>query len=211
DKFRSSAESHGVRRNLAFEGLAFSSDYATLYVATENALLQDGPIASPSASSPSRILEYDYPSGVLRAEYVVDVSPIPVPPTTPGAFADNGVSEILWLGPARLVVMERSFTAGVGNTIRLFDVDLSEATNVAAFDALPGHAYQPARKRLIADLATFGVRPDNLEGMTWGPRRPDRARTFIPRLDDTCHPHHPPPHPPPHLPEHTNPTPQPPH
>jgi hypothetical protein len=188
EKFRSSAAQRGVRRNLAFEGLAFSADYGTLYVATENALFQDGPIATLADASPSRILEYDYPSGVLRAEYVVEVSPIPAAPATPGAFADNGISEILWLGPGRLLVMERSFAAGVGNTIRLFDVDLGPATDVAALDALAGNRYRPARKRLVADLASFGVRPDNMEGMTWGPPRPDGARTLVLVSDDNFNP-----------------------
>jgi hypothetical protein len=188
DNFRPSADNRGVRRNLAFEGLAFSADFATLYVATENALLQDGPVASLTQASPSRILEYDYSSGAPRAEYVVDVSPIPIAPATPGAFADNGISEILWLGPGRLLVMERSFAAGMGNTIRLFDVDLSQATNVAGLDALPGHAYTPAPKRLVADLASFGVRPDNMEGMTWGPRRADGTRTLILVADDNFNP-----------------------
>ena len=55
DKFRSSAANRGVRRNLAFEGLAFSPDFSTLYVATENALLQDGPATSQTLSSPSRV------------------------------------------------------------------------------------------------------------------------------------------------------------
>jgi hypothetical protein len=72
----------------------------------------------------------------------------------------------------RLIVMERSYAFGVGNTIRLFDVDLSGATNVAQFDSLSGRQYTPAAKKLLFDFASLAVRLDNIEGMTWGPRLP---------------------------------------
>lgn len=188
EKFHASAGERGIRRNLAFEGLAFSGDFRTLYVASENALLQDGPVASLTASSPSRIIAYDYASGVVRGEYVVDVSPIPVAPLVDRGFADNGISEILWLGPGRLLVMERSFAQGAGNTIRLFDVDLDGATDVSAFDSLRGRVYVPAAKRLVVDLAILGIRLDNMEGMTWGPRLADGRRTLVLVSDDNFNP-----------------------
>jgi hypothetical protein len=187
-KFRSSAGNHGIRHNLAFEGLAFTPDYGTLYVATENALLQDGPIASLSTQSPSRIIEYDYPNGAVRAEYVVDVSPIPVPPTKADGAADNGISEILAIDRGRLLLMERSYAFGVGNTIRLYDVDLTAATNVAALDALAGQSYVPAAKTLVLDLAALRIRLDNVEGMTWGPRLASGNRSLILVSDDNFNP-----------------------
>lgn len=184
DKFRASAANRGVRRNLAFEGISFTPDAATLYVAMENALLQDGPIPTLGNGSASRILEYDYASGEVRAEFVYEVSPIPVPPKEPGKFADNGISEILAIDRNRLLVMERSYAQGAGNTIRLFDVDLSGATNVAQFDSLAGKRYVPATKRLLFDFATLPIRLDNLEGMTWGPRLSNGNRTLIFVSDD---------------------------
>ena len=187
DKFRASATERGIRRNLAFEGLAFSPDYTTLFVATENALLQDGPVASLTASSPSRIIAYDFASGHVVAEYVVDVAPIPIAPRA-GGFADNGISEILALTADRLLVMERSFAQGVGNTIRLFEVDLRGATNVAGLESLAGQAYAAAPKRLVLDLATLGIRLDNFEGMTWGPMLPDGRRSLVLVSDDNFNP-----------------------
>ncbi|MEO7761391.1 MAG: esterase-like activity of phytase family protein [Casimicrobiaceae bacterium] len=188
EKFHASAGNRGVRRNLAFEGLAFSPDFSTLYVATESALLQDGPVATLTNSSPTRILEYDYASGVLRAEYVVDVSPIPVAPTKVDGPADNGISEILAIDRDRLLVMERSYAFGVGNTIKLFEVDLRGATNVAGYESLAGRVWVLASKRLVIDLATLKIRLDNLEGMTWGPRLPDGNRSLILMSDDNFNP-----------------------
>jgi hypothetical protein len=187
-KFRPTTENRGIRRNLGFEGLAFSPDYSTLYVATEAALLQDGPIASLTSTSPTRIIEYDYPEGIVRAEYVVDVSPIPAAPTPADGPADNGISEILAIDRDRLLVMERSYAAGAGNTIRLFDVDLRNATNVADVDALAGKPYTPATKRLVLDLADLKIRLDNLEGMTWGPRLPNGNRSLVLVSDDNFNP-----------------------
>jgi hypothetical protein len=184
EKFRASPVERGIRRNLGFEGLAFSGDGATLYVATENALLQDGPIATLAASSPSRIIAYDYATGAVRAEYVVDVAPIPVAPRVSGGFADNGVSEILWLGENRLLLMERSFAQGFGNTIKLFEVDLRGATDVSGMDSIAGRQYVPAAKRLVLDLATLGIRLDNFEGMTFGPRFDDGRRSLVLVSDD---------------------------
>jgi hypothetical protein len=184
DKFRATAANRGVRRNLGFEGLSFTPDASILYVATENALLQDGPPASLTNGSPSRILEYDYAAGTARAEYVYEVAPIPLPPKAPGQFADNGISEILALDGRRLLVMERSYAQGVGNTIRLFEADLAAATDVASFDSLAGRGYVTATKTLVLDFASLGIRLDNIEGMTWGPRLPNGNRSMIFVSDD---------------------------
>jgi hypothetical protein len=188
EKFHASAGNHGIRRNLAFEGLAFTLDFATLYVMTENALLQDGPAASLTEPSPSRLLALDYASGQPRAEYVIDVAPIPAVPTKADGFADNGIPEILALDQERLLVLERSYVFGVGNAIRLFLVDLRGATDVSRFDALAGQKYVPATKRLLLDFKTLGIRLDNTEGMTWGPRLSGGSRSLIFVSDDNFNP-----------------------
>ena len=188
EKFHASAGNRGIRRNLAFEGLAFAPDFATLYAMTENALLQDGPAASLTESSPSRLLALDYASGQPRAEFVIDVAPIPAAPTKADGFADNGIPEILALDHERLLVLERSYAFGVGNIIRLFLVDLRGATDVAGFDSLAGQKYVPASKQLLFDFKTLGIHVDNIEGMTWGPRLPGGSRSLIFVSDDNFNP-----------------------
>ena len=184
DKFRITATNRGVRRNLGFEGTSFSPDYATLWVSAENALLQDGPIASTTESSPTRLIAFDYATGQAKAEYVIDVSPIPaVTPVANGA-ADNGISEILAIDDHRLLVVERAFVQGIGSFVKLFVIDIANATEVSKIDALPGHQYRPAAKRLLLDLATLGIRLDNLEGITWGPRLPNGHRSLVMVSDD---------------------------
>ena len=187
-KFHTSAANRGIRRNLAFEGLAFTPDFATLYVMTENALLQDGPAATLTKSSPSRLLALDYKSGLPRAEYVIDVSPIPQAPTQTVGYSDNGIPEILALDHERLLVLERSYVAGAGITLKLFLVDLRGATDVSGFDSLTAQKYISATKRLLLDFKTLGVRLDNTEGMTWGPRLPGGSRSLILVSDDNFNP-----------------------
>ena len=188
DKFRASAANRGVRRNLAFEALAFTPDYRTLYTVTENALLQDGPATSPATASPSRLLVLDYASGQPRAEHVIDVSPIPGQPTTADGIADNGIPELLAIDDHRLLVLERAYVQGIGNFVKLFVADVAGATDVSKLDALAGQRYVAVSKRLLLDLSTLGIRVDNIEAMTWGPRLPNGNRTLIMVADDNFNP-----------------------
>jgi hypothetical protein len=161
----------GVRDNLAFEGLTSTPNRRYLYAATENALIQDGPKSTLDDESPSRVLQLNLTRGRHPgAEYVYVVSEIPVAPPPPETFADNGLSEILALDNAgTFLVMERNFTAGVGNTVRLFQASTDGATDVSEFDSLVGETYTPMTKDLVADLEGLGYDPDNLEAMAFGP------------------------------------------
>jgi hypothetical protein len=184
DKFRASSANRGIRRNLGFEGLAFAPDFQTLFVATENALLQDGPVATLTLGSPSRILEYDFASGSVRAEYVYDVAPIPLPPKERDRFADNGISEILALDRHRLLVMERSYAVGAGNNhpaVRGRPLGGHErgATRFARRRELPRRGEEVAVRLRLARHPL-----DNLEGMTWGPRLVNGNRSLIFVSDD---------------------------
>jgi 3-phytase len=53
----------GVRNNLACENLTITPDWKFLFAATENALVQDGPLATITTGSRSRILKYNLTTG----------------------------------------------------------------------------------------------------------------------------------------------------
>src|SRR6266540_817724 len=56
-------QTRGVRSNLGFEGVTLAPDEGALYVMNEEALAQDGPIASPAAGTNDRLLRYGLSSG----------------------------------------------------------------------------------------------------------------------------------------------------
>jgi hypothetical protein len=77
--------------------------------------------------------------------------------------------------------MERSFSVGAGNRVRLYGVSLLCATDVlgdADLDDTPSRV-RPARKRLVLDLDVLGLTLDNIEGMTLGPRLGRHGRALV--------------------------------
>lgn len=181
-------QGHGGRENLGFEGLAPTTDGRYLYAAVENALEQDGPAADAGVASPSRILRFDRVAGGRPEEFVYAVEPVTPEPPGANAYRMNGLSDLLPLDESRLLVLERQFVDGVGNAVRVWEASLAGATDVSAHDSLRGVSFVPARKRLLFDLADLGVKPENFEGMSFGPRLPDGRRTLVLVSDDNFNP-----------------------
>ena len=168
----------GIRNNLGFESLTFAPD-GTAFTATENALFQDGPVASLTESSPSRVIQFDPETGESLAQFIYEVEPIPVAPDPIDAFADNGLVEILAISETEFLFVERSFAVGIGNTIRVFLGDTSAATDVSDLASIEGADVTAIDKTLLFDTASFGIDPDNIEGITFGPTLEDGRQTFF--------------------------------
>jgi endonuclease/exonuclease/phosphatase family metal-dependent hydrolase len=182
---------YGVRENLGFESVAVSPDGSRLFAAVENALAQDGPMADLERASPSRLLVFALPSGQPIAEYVYQVAPAPLPPRREGGFVTNGISELVALDSNRLLVVERAFAVGSGNSVRVYLVDLSGASDVHATTSLrdvSDPAPRAVRKRLLADLGDLGVDPDNIEAMALGPVLEDGRRMLVMISDNNFQP-----------------------
>jgi hypothetical protein len=65
-----------------------------------------------------------------------------------------GVSEITASGDGRLLVLERGYTSGVGNTVRLYLADPRGATDTSGTANLTGqHGVRLVGKTLLADIA----------------------------------------------------------
>ncbi|WP_236788213.1 esterase-like activity of phytase family protein [Amycolatopsis sp. GM8] len=103
-----------------------------------------------------------------------------------------GVAETTATGDGRLLVLERGFTAGVGNTIRLYLADPRGASDVSHVDTLSGQHLRLVRKTPLADLVncpSLGATAkqpqpnpllDNIEGMTVLGRAPGgRLRVLL--------------------------------
>jgi len=179
--------SEGARNNLSFEGLTFSADGQSLWVAMEGPALQDGEPPTPESGALARFTQYDRAGNVLRqVAYPVDA--IPARPGR-GKYADNGVSEILAVDDTHLLVLERSGVQAADGTfrnyIRLYEADVSVGSDVAGLATLAGADVRTVSKRLVLDLNTLGLaRLDNIEGIAWGPSLPNGHDSLVLVSDD---------------------------
>ena len=187
--FQMSAQDVGPRGNAVFEGVTFTPDASRAVVIAEGALFQDGPSPTLDAGALSRITVFDRASGVASAQYAYPIDKVQAAPVPVGQFTVNGATEILALTNTKFLVLERSFSVGVvGNQVRLYEIDISKATNVlATTTSLPAANPVAVTKRLVLDFETLksqlgGVA--NLEGMTFGAKLANGRNSLVMVADD---------------------------
>jgi hypothetical protein len=172
----------GARNNKLFEALTVTPN-GIPFTANEDALIEDGPITTLTSGSVVRVVKLDPTTGKPTAQYAYNIGKIPVDKAPTGAFApDNGLPELLAVSETEFIAIERAFADGVGNTIKLFLTKIeSDTTDVSGLKSLVGATYKPMTRELLLDMPiTYnGVKLDNIEGMTWGPRLPNGNRTLI--------------------------------
>lgn len=146
--------------NGTFEGLTTDAGARHLFTMNE--------VPRPVDGGLTRLLEYDRNAdGYLLpgAQYAYHPD------------AGLGVPEIQSVDDHRFLVLERGYTPGVGNTVRLYLADDTGAADVSERSALGGTVKHPMAKQLLADLVTCppdgaavpGAQQnpllDNIEGM----------------------------------------------
>jgi phosphodiesterase/alkaline phosphatase D-like protein len=185
----------GIRNNLAFESLTITPDQRYLFTATEDALFQDGPTASLTEGSRSRIIQYNLVTGQPEKEYLYNTDAVAVPPNPSTGFATNGLVDLLAIdNRGTFLALERSFAAGAvgtpgntGNTIKIYEISLEGATDISFFDSLSRLTpeqlakIQPARKRLLLNLDSLNLPngTDNVEGLALGPKLADGSQSIL--------------------------------
>ncbi|MFC8361555.1 esterase-like activity of phytase family protein [Streptomyces griseorubiginosus] len=149
--------------NQTFEGLTLLNGGRTLLASMEYALSGDTP-------------------GIVRFQTWTRTKGDHFRPAAQYAYRTDaaflGVPEVQALPDGRLLVLERGFTSGVGNTVRLYLADPRHATDTADIENLTGQDdVRLIRKTLLTDLAdcpTLGATAkqpqpnpllDNIEGM----------------------------------------------
>jgi hypothetical protein len=187
--FQMSAQEAGPRGNAVFEGLTFTPDQSKAVVIAEGPLFQDGPAPTLNAGAVSRITVFDRAGGVANAQYAYPIDQVQAAPVPAGQFTVNGPTEILAVSNTKFLVLERSFSVGVvGNQVRLYEIDISKATNVlATTTSLPASNPVAVTKRLVLDFETLksqlgGVA--NLEGLTFGPKLANGRNSLVVVADD---------------------------
>lgn len=177
----------GPRRNKAVEAITFGDKDRVLTSAVEGPLLQDGPEPTLERGALVRVTQQSRDGAVL-AQFAYPLEKIfaesdPSSPWPP----DTGVPSILAFpeDPSRYLVLERSWVAGSGYKIRVYDATTRGATEVRNIDSLAGQRVVAMRKKLVADFHDLGLSTvDNTEGMTWGPALPGGERTLVLVSDD---------------------------
>ena len=174
------------RHNGTLEGLTISLDKKGYWIAMELPLEADG--VEPAlviTNSPVRITYIDKESNVPKKAFAYKLDPIAKVPK--GKFAVNGLTDILMYDEDKFYVVERSYSSGLGNqgnTIKIFNVDASKATNILDFDNLKNTAYIPAKKELLFDFEKIRdslteKSIDNIEGITFGPILSNKNKTLL--------------------------------
>jgi hypothetical protein len=177
----------GVRDNQSFEGLSFSADGRSLWLAMEGPLYQDGAPSSPERGALLRFTQLDRQGRLLR-QVAYPLEPLPTGVRSP--HDQNGVAEILALDDEHLLVLERTIlldppTRKANSLARLFVVELRSASDIQNLPTLEGQDFRPLRKRQLLDIADLGLaHQDMLEGMAWGPPLPDGRRSLLLVSDD---------------------------
>lgn len=172
--------------NATFESLAVSRDGLSLYAGMEGPLASDGTDADGRARN--RIIRY---FGLPGHQYR---------PVAQYAYKpDPGLSlvELASASPTELVSMERTYTPGVGNTVRVFTVSLRKATDVTSRASLadaPESVF--LQKKLLFDLVdcppsgAVAKQPqpnpllDNVEALALGGYLPGGRRQLYLLSDD---------------------------
>lgn len=176
--------------NKGIESLTASPSGKFLFFANEAALTTDGPIATKAAGTLVRIARRDLAAGTTEERAYRTES------LGRGTGGDMGVSELLALSDDRLLVLERGYQTGFGNTVRIFEIGYG-GDDVAGRDALDDRAPVLA-KRLLVDLGTLpsdGIKHpstqpnpllDNYEALALGPKLPDGRQVVFVMSDDNA-------------------------
>jgi hypothetical protein len=170
--------------NQTFESLAATPDGRVLYAGMEGALSADDPDLR-------RIIRYDgRPGGayVPSRQYAYQADP------------SLGLVELVALRDGGLLALERGFTSGAGNTVRVYHASTRGARDVSGIASLTSASGAALRKRLLVDVVTCppsgatAKQPqpnpllDNIEGMALGPRTAGGRHTLFLISDDNGNP-----------------------
>jgi hypothetical protein len=169
---RMHAAENGLRQNGTFEGISFAENYQTLYVSIEEPIYEDGHRAGTGKDSAAwiRIIKYNVAQRKPVAQYAYQIDPVTHLPVNPGGFKVNGVSEILFVSNNRLLVVERSFSAGrTSLSIRVYLADLNPASDITHLPSLKNASFKPVNKILLLDMDKLNKPIYNIEGVSFGP------------------------------------------
>ncbi|MCF6295204.1 MAG: esterase-like activity of phytase family protein [Flavobacteriaceae bacterium] len=175
------------RHNATLEGLSKSyNEEEGYWITMELPLKADGPEPQlVKTKSPVRITYINTITNETVKQFAYLLDPIAKQPKN--KFAVNGLTDILEYGKNKFFVIERSYSSGLGNqsnTIKLFNVDATKATNTLKMDNLITESYVSGTKTLLLDFEQLRDKLtnnsiDNIEGITFGPTLSNGNKTLL--------------------------------
>jgi len=186
-------DTNNMYHNGTFEGLSLSKDKKSLWFNMELPLKSDG--TEPTlikGKYPIRITKIDKKTGELQKQFAYMLGEIPKDSKPSGKFRVNGIPEILSIDDTHFLLIERAYASGYkngGNTVRIYFVDSSNASDISNLSSLKNTNYTPAKKTLLFDFESIRSQltnniVDNIEGITFGPKLPNGNRTLMVISDD---------------------------
>ncbi len=175
----------GRQNNRGWEGAALSDDGQKLFTIAQSPLIQDGGLDDQNVrvGTNVRIWELDLKNGESR-EFLYQLDD-----------KSLGCSDIEWVSPNHLLVIERDSKPGLETKAKLvYEIDLSDATDISSIERLPVNgtpeAVRPVAKKLFIDLLApkYGLAgdkfPEKIEGIAYGPKLKDGSRVLIVTSDN---------------------------
>ncbi|MDX6742757.1 esterase-like activity of phytase family protein [Actinocorallia sp. A-T 12471] len=168
----------GPRRNFGIEGLATTRRH--IVAAVEGPRYEDGAPPTVQRGAPARITVWSRATGRPVGQYVYPLDRLPQAPSPADGLSDTGVSELLAVSRTRFLALERTWLEGVGYKARIYEFDLSAASNVLdRIDLKRPHT--PVSKRLVYE---FKGNVENFEGLAWGPKLATGECSLVAGSDD---------------------------
>lgn len=159
-----------LRPNKSFEAIARGSDPKTYFIALEAPLSGADDLPTAARGSEAPIYELDF-SGHIKARFAYPMEAIAK--QNEGMLADNGISEMLVLGPQQFLVLERSGSQQQDGSFRF-------VTRLFCAWQNAGSQRPLLKKQLVAEFNRLGAFDSaNFEGMTFGPSSSDGRKTLF--------------------------------
>ena len=179
--FKMNSGEKGPRRNGTFESLSLNKHLNKLYVCMEEPLFEDGERAGLYDSTAwVRMVKFDIETRNPVIQYAYKINTVVHAPNPENAFRVNGVSEILYAGSKRMIVVERSWSTGQkASNIKVYLADLSKASDVSEKETFLRGGFIAVEKKLLLDMDGLGIYIDNIEGVTFGPQLPNGNQSLI--------------------------------
>ncbi len=183
-----------ARSNKSLESLTASPSGRYLFTTTEVALERDGMPATLDAGTRVRIVRMERQNLKEVSEHVYLTDPLPY------EGGDWGVADLAAVSDDTLLVLERGWSKGYGNTARVYQTSLDDM-RAACMDMPEIRTSTPVLdKKLRVDIGKLASKDvplpkqpqanpllDNYEGLAIGPRLKDGRASLILVSDDNAH------------------------